>query len=199
MGSVSGASSIEWTEATWPEATPIVDRDGRRVRLYQRKVTDRPGARERRERAADGQAWCRGHRDWLSSETVRSGVCRPCANAEYRAAYAKDGASIRAQKIARKRRLAVIPAWWREESLEGPCAYGCGRQATTLDHIWPVALGGESRPGNLVPACGPCNSSKKDTHPAPWVERGLAAFPGLWVNILGLAFEHGCDEWTEAA
>lgn len=152
---MSDKSHIEWTDAT-----PMVDRDGRRTRYYQRLRPGSPGRRERRLRAAQGDSWCRGCRAWLPLSTVRSGVCRPCANAEYRATYASDGAAVRAQKAARKRRLAVIPAWWRQEHLTGPCAYGCGRPATTLDHIWPVARGGESRPGNLAPACGSCNSRK---------------------------------------
>jgi hypothetical protein len=39
------------------------------------------------------------------------------------------------------------------------CAY-CGREATTVDHIIPVSLGGDAHPSNLVAACVPCNSSK---------------------------------------
>jgi len=39
------------------------------------------------------------------------------------------------------------------------CAY-CGREATTVDHIIPVSMGGDSHPTNLVAACIPCNSSK---------------------------------------
>lgn len=187
-------SAIEWTEAT-----PIVDRGGRRTRYYQRKRTDRPGARERREHAALGLAWCRGCREWLPLATVRSGVCRPCANVEYRRAYAADGAAIRAQKYARKRGLATIPPWWREDTLTGSCAYGCGRPATTLDHIMPVARGGRSAPGNLAPTCGRCNSSKKDSDPAPWVERGCIAVPDLWDDLIALAIQHGTDEWLEAA
>jgi 5-methylcytosine-specific restriction endonuclease McrA len=187
-------TSIEWTDAT-----PMVDRGGRRVRHYMRKRPDRPGQQERRARAAQGESWCRGCRAWLPTPDVRSGVCRPCANAEYRATYARDGAAVRAQKAARKRRLAVIPAPWREQQLTGPCAYGCGRTATTLDHIWPVALGGQSRPGNLAPACGSCNSSKKGSLPCAWVRRGFDALPDLWLDLAALAEEHGGHAWTEAA
>lgn len=39
------------------------------------------------------------------------------------------------------------------------CAY-CGREATTVDHIIPVSLGGDMHPTNLVAACRSCNSSK---------------------------------------
>lgn len=189
-------------EPTWPAETfmEFTERNGRRRRrVYRRLTTDRPGTAERRARAAAGQRWCRGCCAWLPAADVRSGVCRPCANAEYRASYASDGAAIRAQKGARKRRLAIIPAWWRSEHLTGPCAYGCGRRATTLDHIWPVARGGESRPGNLAPACGPCNSSKKDALPGAWIDRGYAALPDLWSDLFALAEEQGCHAWTEYA
>jgi 5-methylcytosine-specific restriction protein A len=40
------------------------------------------------------------------------------------------------------------------------CAYGCRRPATTVDHVVAVANGGTHDLSNLVPACGPCNSSK---------------------------------------
>lgn len=196
-------SKIEWTEATWPTQTvcEFVEGNGRkRQRIYERKFTDRPGARERREKAALGLSWCRRHRTWLPSAEVRSGVCRPCANAEYRAAYAKDGAAIRQRVYARKRNLDPIPAWWSSDRLadfDGLCAYGCGSAATTHDHIWPVGRGGRSVPGNVVPACQSCNSSKKDGDPIPWVDRGFLAFPVQWIDVLALAMEHGTDEWIE--
>jgi 5-methylcytosine-specific restriction endonuclease McrA len=56
----------------------------------------------------------------------------------------------------------------------GLCAYGCGRSATTWDHLIPWSLGGSFRhAGNAVPACGPCNSSKNDSSPGPWVARAI--------------------------
>jgi 5-methylcytosine-specific restriction endonuclease McrA len=102
---------------------------------------------------------------------------------------------------ARKRGLNPIPPWWSADRLAdfaGNCAYGCGRPATGHDHIWPVVRGGRSVPSNVVPACQPCNSSKKDGDPTPWVERGFLAFPTQWTDVLALAIEHGTDEWLEA-
>lgn len=43
------------------------------------------------------------------------------------------------------------------------CYWGCGRPATTIDHLHPVAHGGTSHPDNLVPACATCNSSRGAT------------------------------------
>lgn len=39
----------------------------------------------------------------------------------------------------------------------------------TWDHVVPVTRGGTFSVGNLVPACGPCNSSKMDRTVAEWL------------------------------
>jgi hypothetical protein len=41
----------------------------------------------------------------------------------------------------------------------GPCVY-CGAAASSIDHVRPLAAGGDEREDNLVPACGGCNKSK---------------------------------------
>ena len=200
MGDRTG---IEWTDATWPERTPMVFREsnGRlRQREYVRQRSDSPGVAERRRQRAAGLSWCRGCRDWLPTGQVRSGVCRSHANEQYRRAYATDGAAIRARTHARRRDLAVIPPWWWDSTLAdwgGLCAYGCGRPAEQRDHVWPVALGGQSTPGNVVPACPRCNARKRDSHPAQWIEQGMAVHPGPWADLMALAIEHGTDEWME--
>jgi 5-methylcytosine-specific restriction endonuclease McrA len=140
--------------------TRITDRGGRRTRIYVRINPARPGQQERRRRAAQGE----GCEEWRPAESVlRQGVCRPCANREWRAAYARDPAPIRIRVHARKRGVAPIPQIARElllEQFDGQCAY-CAAAATTWDHLTPVALGGRTEPGNVVPACASCNSSKR--------------------------------------
>lgn len=49
----------------------------------------------------------------------------------------------------------------------GKCAY-CFNDATEIEHIHPVALGGSHSVDNLVPACKPCNLSKRDTPLILW-------------------------------
>jgi 5-methylcytosine-specific restriction endonuclease McrA len=39
-----------------------------------------------------------------------------------------------------------------------------------MDHLVPVARGGKSTPGNVVPACRECNSRKKYLLPIEWEE-----------------------------
>lgn len=42
---------------------------------------------------------------------------------------------------------------------KGKCAY-CGGKAEALEHIVPIARGGSTTAGNVVPACMDCNSRK---------------------------------------
>jgi len=157
-----------------------------------------PTKAERREAAARGEAWCRDCSAWLPLGRVRGGRCRDHVNADCRARYAADGGARREKVVARRRGLVPIPGWWVTDlraDFGGLCAYGCGRPATTNDHIWPVSRGGESRPGNLVPCCRSCNSKKKNHDPTAWVDKGAAAFPEQWLDIAGLAAAHGCFEW----
>lgn len=54
--------------------------------------------------------------------------------------------------------------WWKNILGKGLCHY-CGQKfpaaKLTMDHIVPVARGGTSTKGNVVPACLKCNQEKK--------------------------------------
>jgi 5-methylcytosine-specific restriction endonuclease McrA len=58
--------------------------------------------------------------------------------------------------------------WWKNILGKGLCHY-CGQKFApaqlTMDHIVPVARGGTSTKGNVVPACKKCNQEKKLTTP----------------------------------
>ncbi len=59
--------------------------------------------------------------------------------------------------------------WWRNECAKGVCHYcgaHVGADALTMDHVVPVARGGRSTKGNVVPCCEACNKSKKHLTPA---------------------------------
>jgi len=141
---MSDKSKIEWTT--------IVDRGGRRVRHYVRRDPNRPGQQQRRLMAAAGLAWCRGCSDWLPRSSVRSGVCRIHANAEYRTQYALGGKSAIAQRVhARKRSVGALPRIAIDhltEQFRGRCTY-CPAPATTWDHVVPISRGGLTTPGNM--------------------------------------------------
>ncbi|RZB30116.1 MAG: hypothetical protein SRB1_02396 [Desulfobacteraceae bacterium Eth-SRB1] len=61
--------------------------------------------------------------------------------------------------------------WWKRRCAKGVCYY-CGRSVPpkdlTMDHIVPIARGGRSTKGNLVPSCKECNNSKKQLLPMEW-------------------------------
>jgi 5-methylcytosine-specific restriction endonuclease McrA len=72
----------------------------------------------------------------------------------------------RERERARKLRKS---AWWQRRVQKGVCAY-CGRSVgqreLTMDHVVPVARGGRSARGNVVPSCKECNNKKKLLTPA---------------------------------
>lgn len=79
----------------------------------------------------------------------------------------KDPAHVaREREKARSLRQTV---WWRQQIDRGVCHY-CGKRvgaaALTMDHVVPVARGGRSVKGNLVPACTACNRAKSFRTPA---------------------------------
>lgn len=168
--------------------------DGLAARCTRSRIVsvDSPGVRERRIHRQRGLEWCRRCQCWLPQAELKvsvSGLCRFHVNERAREQYALDPGPIRARVHARVRGLDPIPPWWREEQIEqfgGLCAYGCGRIAAAIDHVLAVVRGGKSVPGNLVPSCTPCNSSKGATEPWPWVERGLRSFPDEWQDVIAL-------------
>ena len=76
----------------------------------------------------------------------------------------------RQKEKARKLRQS---AWWNRKVSKGICYY-CGEtvdpRELTMDHIVPLARGGKSTKGNLVPACKECNNKKKYLLPLEWDE-----------------------------
>lgn len=63
--------------------------------------------------------------------------------------------------------------WWADRVARGVCSYCGGRFLSTeltMDHVVPLARGGKSSRGNLVPACKECNNRKKYLLPMEWDE-----------------------------
>lgn len=105
---------------------------------------------------------------------MRGGLCRPHANEYERNRYATDPryrAERKQHAHSRKRGIKPIPVAGQEflaEYFAGRCAF-CGAPADTWEHLVPVSKGGDSTPGNVVPACASCNSSKKDRDLDRWM------------------------------
>jgi 5-methylcytosine-specific restriction endonuclease McrA len=71
----------------------------------------------------------------------------------------------------RKARELRQSQWWKRRCARGICHY-CERRvparALTMDHIVPIARGGRTTKGNVVPACKDCNNKKKQLLPMEW-------------------------------
>jgi len=185
-------SNIEWTDAT-----TMTDRGGRRVRYYYRKRTDRPGTGERRKQLALGLKWCRGCKSWLSKDQVtKTGMCRAHNNEADRIRYATDEAyrlGRNRHSQLKKRGVPPVPPDGKGMLLElfdGECAY-CDRAATTWDHVNPVSKGGLTEPGNMLPACVSCNSSKHDLPFHIWANRA----PAIKLYAIEYLANFGSVEW----
>lgn len=80
-----------------------------------------------------------------------------------------DHTNEKRMKLERERARALKASpWWKEKVREGRCAHCDGVFAPhqlTMDHLIPLARGGESRKNNIVPACLPCNQSKRAKSP----------------------------------
>lgn len=114
------------------------------------------------ERAAPGQAKYRTVNQervqgWLREWNRTNQEARRVINHRRRAAkHAVESNFTRKQWAALK------------EAYEHCCAY-CGKpsQRLTIDHVIPLSKGGPHTIQNIVPACNPCNSSKKDREAPP--------------------------------
>src|ERR1041385_7093361 len=75
----------------------------------------------------------------------------------------------RMRKEREKARELKKTQWWLDQLNRGICHY-CekkfNRSELTMDHVVPLARGGTSAKGNIVPACRDCNRDKKLGTPA---------------------------------
>ncbi len=152
-----------------------------------------PTKRERKIKLESNLSWCRGCQKWLPSEQIKGGQCK-LHRAEYaRLKYHNDykfQLERKQHSLARKRNLFPIPVFIQEELLEefdGRCAY-CYNEASTWDHIIPVSKGGNSTPGNIVPCCLACNSSKNNKDLYEWIEeKDITTLHPKIMDVLALA------------
>jgi len=99
----------------------------------------------------------------------------PGNNGNGLASRCRDCESTRKHRLRSERRDAAVNeltgAMWREirEVWDNECAY-CGESSGTLqrDHVVPINNGGDTVPENIVPACGSCNASKRDSSVVEW-------------------------------
>jgi hypothetical protein len=170
-----------WDCASWQSVTEFsIDRhrgDGLSSRCHQcRRINkNKPGKRERAAMKDRGFKWCCNCKQWFPEKEIHGARCRPCRNIYARERYAQNAQYREGRKNHRdKQRRGVerVPVIGQQVLLEnsgGLCVY-CGAPANTWDHIVPVSKGGKTTPGNIVPACSHCNSSKKDRDVLEWID-----------------------------
>lgn len=80
-----------------------------------------------------------------------------------------DEAHIKRERV--KARELRKSRWWQTRLAAGICHY-CQRQVgkadLTMDHIVPLARGGTTTRGNVVPCCKQCNNQKQLMTPVEW-------------------------------
>jgi len=84
------------------------------------------------------------------------------------------GDEERFRKEKAKGRKLRQSKWWKEKIATGICHYCGGKFSSinlTMDHIVPIARGGKSSKGNIVPSCKECNTTKKYYTPAEIILR----------------------------
>lgn len=85
---------------------------------------------------------------------------------------------VRLKKEREKARKLKKSQWWQTRISSGLCHYcekKVPRDQLTMDHIVPLARGGRSTPGNVVPACAECNRNKKLHTPVDQLLKDIGA------------------------
>ena len=79
----------------------------------------------------------------------------------------------------RAKKLRKSP-WWKNQTQKGICHFchqTVGADQLTMDHLVPLARGGKSTRGNIVPACQSCNHKKQLGTPAETLLDQLSPSP----------------------
>ncbi len=124
----------------------------------------------------------------LEAEKIRLAAIRadPERLERYRA-LGRQRNNLRRARLRDSCSPGVTPEQWASicAANAGPdgetlCVYCKKSGAITIDHVIPICRGGRDEPGNVVPACKRCNSSKNDRLLSEWrppVERESATAP----------------------
>lgn len=85
-----------------------------------------------------------------------------------------DSSHIKKEKA--KVKVAKKSRWWQQKCAAGICHY-CNKKfainSLTLDHVVPLARGGTTTPGNVVPSCKECNKNKGVDTPVDLIFKDL--------------------------
>jgi hypothetical protein len=102
---------------------------------------------------------------YLSNGEVRLFQIRPCGKRHSLKLICAECRKSRALAKMNRSRNPIIPhlrEWIIDRDLNKCCACGA-TEDLTVDHVFPVILGGKTNPDNLQTLCRSCNSSKGST------------------------------------
>lgn len=148
-------------------------------RCYNRTVTRRRQAARATYRA------CHECSADISTRRADAAYCsESCSRAAFRRANRACYVAAQQQRVALQHEATVgngVPVVeWRRilKRSRGRCAY-CGlRRVLTMDHVVPLSRGGRHSIGNVVAACGSCNSSKNSRLLVEWRKGDNPLGPG---------------------
>ena len=134
---------------------------------------------------ATSAAWRRAHpeyerersrRRWKTDLKYRFNVRRAArAHARKNPAYYALAASKRRALLAGTGGSVSVQEWAAIIAQHSDrCAYCGKRSSLTQDHVVPISKGGSHSASNIVPACKPCNSRKRDRLVRPMLPEVLA-------------------------
>lgn len=164
----------------WKEANRERLREQERVRRRASRAADPAAARARDAAYRERNRLRERERNREASRRYRE-ANRERRNATRRERYADDPTSLRSAALRRRARQLAAPGLCSptqlaaRQAMWGSRCWLCDAPATTVDHVKPWAKGGSNWPANLRPACGPCNSRKRDRWPWPDLEAKLDA------------------------
>jgi hypothetical protein len=88
----------------------------------------------------------------------------------------RDRQRARGHKVRAAEKLAhslPVDVPWLRRVYRDRCVY-CAAKSEHIDHLWPLAGGGDDAPWNLAPACSACNWSKGAKPLRLWLPEHLA-------------------------
>jgi 5-methylcytosine-specific restriction endonuclease McrA len=144
----------------------------RQSALYQQRHPDRMREVRRSNYERHAERRRQYARDWAHANRER----RRRVHAEWAEANPEMVRAQEARRYARVRGAQgshTAQDWIEKLALFGGCCAYCGRSDRPLsrDHNIPLSRGGTNFIGNILPACRPCNSAKRDRTAAEYFAR----------------------------
>lgn len=109
--------------------------------------------------------------------------------------YNREKSRRRKARMRQSHQLQVRPRQIRQRfaQFDDACAY-CGATGDLhIEHFIPVSKGGPHVIGNIIPACQPCNYSKRNHDPEEWYHRQEFFSTARWQLILQVLGKKGAS------